>query len=114
MKTEEPRAYTVEEAREMFLAKMRAYVKYWAGESRVATVQEKLDGLAFSILNIIDGTSSGLPRCNLTVQPHPNDKEYCRSQGENWYEPGMVINDVMLHEMYYRTPAVEENTVNRE
>jgi hypothetical protein len=54
------------------------------------------------MLNIIDGMSGGFPAAiNLTMEPHPDDKEYCISNDENWVEPGQVINDdVMLHEIF--------------
>lgn len=60
------------------------------------------EGVAFSILNILDGTTMSLPAFNLTLSPHPDDKEFLQGEGENWYEDGTVINDdVMLHEMFY-------------
>ena len=74
---------------------------YWANEER-ATVREKCDGVAFSILNIFDGTSGGMPAFDLLVSPHPDDKQYHINEGSNYYEPGMMINDCHLHDMYYK------------
>lgn len=69
--------------------------------SRAKTVEEKCEGVAFSILNIFDGTTM-LPSFDISLSPHPNDKEYCIENNENWYEPGMVINNCMLHELFVK------------
>jgi hypothetical protein len=93
--------YTKEEMRQMFIDQCKATASFW---SRVEdnTPREMCDGVVFSILNIIDGCSGGFPAAiNLVMEPHPEDKEYCISNDENWVEPGQVINDdAMLHEMY--------------
>lgn len=96
-----PRAYTEEEVREMFLSHIRSLADYW---SKVPgrTTREALDGLAFSILNIFDGTTMDLPSMDIHLSPHEDDKEYHRKLGENWFEPEMLLNGCMLHEMYYR------------
>jgi len=93
--------YTKEEMREMFIAQCRATAHFWSiVEDK--TPREMCDGVVCSILNIIDGMSGGFPAAiNLTMEPHPDDKEYCISNDENWVEPGQVINeDVMLHEVF--------------
>jgi hypothetical protein len=57
---------------------------------------------AFSILNILDGTTVGLPAFDVVARPHPNDKADCIAESQRWIEDGMVINsDVYMHEMYY-------------
>lgn len=96
------RAITKEEAREMVLEHIRGLVQYWDTESRATTSREKLEGLAFSVLNIFDGTSS-LPAFDIAVRPHPDDKAYHEAEGSNYFEDGMVINDdCHLHELFYR------------
>jgi len=98
-----PGAYTKEEVRAMVLDMVRGYASYWANEDRVKTEQERCDGLAFSIMNIFDGTTAALPAFDIVARPHPDDKEYCISQGEKYFPDGMAINDdCMLHEMYHR------------
>lgn len=94
------RAYTAEEVREMFLNQARAYAAYWA-ELPGKTAQERCDGLAFSLMNIFDGTSVGLPAFDIVVRPHPDDKAYHIREGTKYFEDGTVLNDCMLHEMYY-------------
>lgn len=94
------RAKTAEEARKDFLDQIRVYVDYWSGAD---SDRWRLNGLAFSILNMLDGTS-GLPSFDLVLRPHPDDQEFCEQEGEDWYEPGQVINaDVYLHELWSET-----------
>lgn len=98
-------AKTKEEVREEFLRKVKTIVKFWATckipEPMRDTIEERCDGVAFSILNIFDGTSMGLPAIDLALCPHEDDKAYYIERDENWYEPGMIINDdVHLHHEY--------------
>lgn len=95
------KAKTVEEVRETFLDQIRFLAHYWARQKPNSS-REACDGLAFSILNIFDGTS-GLPAFDIIVRPHPDDKQYHIENGEDYYEDGMMINDCHLHEMYYRS-----------
>lgn len=118
-----PREYTSDECREMFLDQIRAYVHYWAttelhpaseAENR-SEIHRRLDGLAFSILNILDGTSAGLPSFVVAPSPHPDDKEFHKNEGENWWPRNHKVEDklrgalhisekgyVQLHDEYYR------------
>lgn len=100
-----PRAYTAEEVREKFLDYVRALSRYWATLPGDKTPQERLDGLAFSILVAIDGGSTHLPAFDLAPAPHPDDEDFYRRRGENWYEAGVVINDCQLHELFYQEGA---------
>lgn len=95
----QPRAKTAEEVREEFLEYIHGVSKYWAEQENL-THQERCDGLAFSILNIFDGTTA-LPAMDIRLAPHPDDKDFHETQGEDWYEPEMFINDCMLHELWY-------------
>ena len=95
------RAYTADELREGFLDHVRHLVAYWECEGRAPTAREKLEGLAFSVMNIFDGTT-GLPAFDIVAAPHPDDKPFQLDNGENWIERGTVINDCMLHELLYQ------------
>ncbi len=99
----QPRSYTKEEMREMFLYQCRTIAKYW---SRVKdqTKEEMCDGVVFSILSVIDGGSGGFPcAIDLVLRPHPEDKDYWITEGENWVEDGQVINNVTnLHDYYFK------------
>lgn len=95
------RAYTEEEVREMFLDSVRGAVQFWANVPD-KTPQERCDGVAFSILNIFDGTSGGMPAFDLLVAPHSQDKQFAINKGSDYFEPQMMINDCYLHELYYK------------
>lgn len=99
----DPRPYTPDEARELFLEAVRGCVHYW---SKMASGSEadKISGVAFSILNLIDGTSGQYPASlDLVVRVHPDDAQYHRENGDNWHEEGTVLNEsAMLHDQLYR------------
>lgn len=103
-KSNEPcaRAYTVDEVRQNILSHVRAMVKYWATQPLGKNTTERLDGLAFSLLVMIDGCSE-LPAMDLVMRPHPDNERFKREEGENWYQNGQVINgDVHLHDLWYK------------
>lgn len=94
-------AKTIEYVRSEVLAQIRDIVEFWATLPN-KTPDERCDGVAFSILTMIDGEMN-LPAMMLVLAPHGEDRKYDESRGKNWYKPGMVINgDVMLHEEYCR------------
>ena len=85
----------------MLLRHIRGMARYWA-EQPNQTAQERCDGLAFSILATLDGSSLEIPAYHLTVSVHESDEAYCKSQGENWHVIGLKITgEVHLHELYY-------------
>ena len=94
------RAYTAEEARKMFLDHMRNMSRYWANLPD-KSVQDKLNGLCFSFLSMIDGATMDLPSMDIVLRPHESDKEFLTEQGEDYFEDGMVINDCDLHEEWH-------------
>jgi hypothetical protein len=95
--------YTKEEMRQMFLDQLQSIASYWSQLGGI-TPREMCDGVVFSILNVFDGCSDGFScAIDLVMAPHPEDKDYHTSNGENWVEPGQVINDdVMLHELFVK------------
>lgn len=95
---DEPRAKTSEEIREEFLLSVKDSVSLW-GNCEGKSDLEKCEGVAFSILALIDGVGM-MPALKLVVDPHPDDKEFLQKEGENWYEPGTVINDCSLHDEF--------------
>jgi hypothetical protein len=104
LKKMKPRQLTDDEVREEFLEHVRVMVRYWAKESRVTDVEEKLSGLAHSILSAIDGSAAAIPGFALVPRPHPDDKEYNRKNGENWYPEPHLEHDIAgsLHELFYK------------
>ena len=93
-----PRAKTPEEVRGELLAHIKTISRYWAGLPN-KTPRERCDGVAFSILVLLDGMAN-FPAVDLALQPHQDDQAFYVEQGENWYEPGMVINDCQLHDEF--------------
>jgi hypothetical protein len=101
-----PRAYTAEELRNNVLNHVRLMVEYWATLPGLDE-RSRCDGVAFSILTMIDG-SADQPPMALVALSSDEDKQYSVEKGENWVEHGTVINDdVMLHEEY-NSPEREE------
>lgn len=85
-----------------FIGAVKCYVNYWSNQD--VSKKDALDGLAFGILNIIDGMSGSFPcAIDLVMRPHPEDKQYNIDNDDDYIEDGMVINDdVMLHDGLYR------------
>lgn len=98
------RPFTVEEMRDAFLGTLRAYARYW-GSLVDQTIDERLDGLAFSFLNMLDGTSMSLPAFDLVPHPHPDDEAFLRDEGLNWWTTEPINGDVMLHELFVKPRA---------
>jgi hypothetical protein len=94
----EPREKTKEEVVTEFLEHMQGMVRYWDRLDK--SPRDKLEGLLFSMLTTIDGCSAGMCGLSLTPSFHPDDPEFLKGEGEDWY-PTCVINDeVHLHELY--------------
>lgn len=94
-----PRPKTIAEVRDLFLAQVRETARAWADPSHPKSVQERCDGVAFSILALLDGSNPNVP--GMTLAPHPDDRAAAIAQGAQWFEPGMVVNDMPLHDAYY-------------
>lgn len=96
------RAYTEEELRGIFIDGFKHLADYWARECPNDSARA-CEGLAFSMLVMIDGCSSAFPcSVDLVMRPHPDDKAFLIEEGENWVGDGMVINsDVALHDEFY-------------
>jgi hypothetical protein len=99
------REKTMEEVKEEFLNHIRGMVDYW-NEIQKDTTKEKLNGLAFSILTMLDGYSS-MPSFIVAPLPHEDDKEYNIENEEDYY-PENHNSDVKcdiagsLHELFYK------------
>lgn len=104
----EPRAFTVDEMKKEFVDNVREMARYWSNIPN-KTPKELCDGLAFSLLSMIDGCSLDIPSYDIIPSPHADDEQYCRDNGENWYPTGVIINDCQLHEMFHQhaTPTAQ-------
>jgi hypothetical protein len=97
------RPYTKEECREIFMRQVRTMVTYWQNEARVDR-NEAIEGMAHSILCMIDGVSCALPAFKLIPYPHPTDKEYATENLENYWPNDIDICDGgnYLHHQLHR------------
>lgn len=96
------REYTPDEVREKVIDHVRDCVRYWETLPD-KTQHERLDGLAFSILVMLDGGVLGLPGFQVMACPHPDDKAYHQENGENWFaDVPENKHDIAgcLHEIY--------------
>ncbi len=95
-----PRELTPEEIRDNLLDHVWAMIGWWETESRAASPRDKLEGLAFSILAALDGSAADLPAFKVTPIPHPEDKAYNQSEGDDWY-PEDQPDLGTLHEFFH-------------
>ncbi len=86
-----------EDLRDELLAEIRSIVLYWArlpdidrATGTPLSIEGRCDGVAFSILTLLDGASSMSP-FDLIARVHPDDDDQSRAD--------VVISD-MLHEHY--------------
>jgi hypothetical protein len=106
----EPREWTEDEVRENFLRQVWAMIDYWNKLERDTSPQEKLEGLAHSIFVMLDGGSgANIPGFIVAPCPHPDDEEFHKERGENWYptnhESNMFVDGDIggcIHEMFYK------------
>ena len=81
----DPHPLTEEEVRTRLLKHIWGSIRYWENESSKPSAREKLEGLAFSILSSLDGSSPSLPKFIVAPDPHPEDKKFSASNGINWW-----------------------------
>jgi hypothetical protein len=111
--------WTRDEIREQFLRHIRIMSKYWAEcdisrpefqesmKRNGGEIPYRLNGLCHSILAMLDGCTVDIPGFLLIPNPHPSDKEYCISRGQNYYpqvseEAGDFVDiGGALHEQFY-------------
>ena len=75
---------TKEEVEKELLKHIWIMVEYWRDLPN-KTIEDRLSGLAFSILAALDGESAALPAFIVSPKPCPEDKKYLKSRGKNWY-----------------------------
>jgi hypothetical protein len=95
------KAKSEQEVRDELFRKLNDIAVYWAN-LRGKSDLEKCRGVVFSILNIFDGTSIGLPAMDIRLSPHPDDKQYHIDLDEDYYEEGVLINDCYLHHLWQK------------
>jgi hypothetical protein len=101
------REYMQKEIQTLFLDHIRSNVNYWNRQTDRDSLG-KLNGLAFSILAMLDGCSCGIPAFEIIPVSHPKDKDFQIASGENYFpefrlpkEVVTVHGGAMLHELFY-------------
>lgn len=108
------RPWTADEVRDQLLEHVWIAIRYWGGHdgSNVEPdrdIDDRLSGLAHTILASLSGCSPNLPAFKLVVDPHPDDEAYHREEGTNWFPAGLAIED-MLHQHLYRDGIRRDGT----
>ena len=80
---QQPREKTVDEVRSEFLDHVAGLIDYW--DINACSVRAKLEGLAFSILVMLDSGTLALPGFRVLPHPHESDEAVHREEGRNWY-----------------------------
>lgn len=113
------RAYTEEEIRTEFFNYVWNSIDYWAGEkgSNVPEeydTRERLEGLTHSLLALLDGRTF-FPAASPVVEPHPEDRAYHESKGENYYPPRTELTCLaeLFHGHRWPTNRSERNPLNK-
>ena len=96
------RAYTKKEIQEQFLESIRNLVDYWEMESRAKTSREKLEGLAFSVLTLLDGEHGDMPAFEVKAIGTEEDIKYFKENDENYYPVDSEDIAGALHEGFYK------------
>lgn len=101
------RELTEDEIRNEFINRVHDIIDYWDINLNSKSKRDKLEGVAFSILSLIDGCQIGHPRFILAPNPCPEDKEFWREEGASTYYPENYMNNIncdisgCLHELFY-------------
>lgn len=100
-------AKSKDEVLQEYINHIKYLVTYWSTETR-KTDKEKCEGLAFSILVMLDGCA-GLPPVTLVLDCAP-ESEQETDDGEKYYERGMALNnDFMLHDLFFVKERQSQN-----
>lgn len=106
-----PREITDDEVRYLLLAHIHELVRYWGSSderviSQPKTIDERLNGLALSILAVLDGSAVALPGFVVAPHPHPDDRTYNRGRGKPWFpDTPDLDHDIAgsLHEHFHES-----------
>jgi hypothetical protein len=86
-----PKEKTPEQVRQEFLEMIHFNIRYWSSHSLEKSVEDRLKGLAFSILVAIDGNHAGLPAFILAPNPDSTDKSHHIKMNEDYF-PEQITN----------------------
>ena len=116
---EKPHELDEVETADLFLREVCGNIFYWQ-RLEDKTEKEKLQGLAFSIMAMLDGTQVGLPQFIVAPNPHPDDRRFHIEAGANWFAENFEAEDKansnvggMLHERFHQVlHALEKDIKN--
>lgn len=94
--------YTKQEMRHMFVSQICDNIDYWLNEARAEDARTKLEGLAFSILVMLDGEAADIPAFEVIPMSTAEDRKYLTKSGSKCYPPNTDIAGglhPMLHEV---------------
>ena len=97
---------------------MELLIRYWETvedkpfphnnfEAKPKTPGDRLEGLAFSFLSMLDGACMDVPAFTLYPDPHPEDKQFHKDEGSNWWpeeKDGVTVHGgdwPQLHEYFH-------------
>lgn len=93
------------EAQLRFLKHVCGMVHYWSTvqHDNVKDTQDRVSGVAFSILAAIDGSSMAVPGYVLIPDPHPEDEAFHKANDEDWYAKASIRGDIAgdLHGQFH-------------
>lgn len=100
---------TTDQVRERFLRSVWGCVDSWERECRAdKSLRERLEGLAFSILAMLDGSNIELPQFIVAPDPHPGDREYHEERRTDWFPENHELTESVradisgcLHELFH-------------
>lgn len=93
------RAYTHDEIQDLFLKHVESCTDYW--DRQEPNKRKAMEGLAFSIMTMIDGCAMGIPGFSVMPCPYSDDKAYHKDRGENWFPKNVDIGG-SLHELIFK------------
>lgn len=108
MADEKPRVYTEAEVREIFLDHVRNLIDFWATQAGDLPVRECLEGVVHNIFAALDGSTLVLPRFIIRPFPYPEDQDFYRERGENWFPDADDQVDIGGHLRYFLTGKGED------
>lgn len=101
----EPRKMSNDEVRDAFMERVWAAVRFW--QTANATDEERIMGVAFSIMNVLDGTDGDVSFA-ICPTPHRDHAADRIADGKNYYpsadEDGIscdLASGVDLHDYFY-------------
>ena len=104
-----PKEYTEEEIREIYLRAVWERVRYW-DDDRFSR-KDALEGVAFSILSMMDGCSLDVPPYKVSPIIDIDDINFDLEHGNNIYPMKEIDIGGGLHEMFYKYKDEETSTV---